>query len=95
MKRLFFILVVKPALSLIIFSQSTFQQTIGGPGNEYGNSIIQTPDGGYALAGYTNSFGAGGNDFYIVKLSGSANTIQWSRTVGGTANDIPLMIIQT
>lgn len=95
MKKLFYFFVIKLTLSLTIFSQSTFQKTIGGPGNEYSNSIIQTPDGGYALAGNTDSFGAGGIDFYLVKLSEWANTIQWSRTVGGTAIDIPLMIIQT
>src|SRR4030095_10226725 len=95
MNNLFFIYLISLTLSFTIFSQSTFQRKITGPANEYGNSIIETTDGGYALAGYTNSFGAGMNDFFIVKLSVSGNTIQWSKTVGGAANDIPLTIIQT
>jgi hypothetical protein len=37
-------------------------RTIGGSGNEYGNSIALAKNGGYTIAGYTNSFGAGGND---------------------------------
>jgi hypothetical protein len=77
------------------FSQTQFQHTIGGTGGEYCSSIIQTADGGYAVAGYTNSFGAGGNDFYIVKLAGTGGTLQWTRTIGGAGNDIALSIIQT
>jgi hypothetical protein len=72
-------------------------RTIGGTGEDAAHSIIQTTDGGYAVAGYTSSFGAGGNDFYIVKLDGSG-TLLWSKTVGGT-NDEPyfyrVSIIQT
>jgi hypothetical protein len=56
--------------------------TIGGPTYEAASSIIQTKDGGYAIAGSTNSFGAGKNDVYVVKLDGSGN-IQWTRTIGG------------
>jgi hypothetical protein len=56
--------------------------TIGGSYNEEARAIIQTTDGGYAVAGLTNSFGAGLNDVYVVKLDGSG-TIQWTRTIGG------------
>jgi hypothetical protein len=67
---------------------------IGGPDNEEARSIIQTTDGGYAVAGYTQSFGAGGEDVYVVKLDGSGN-IQWTRTIGGQYNDMGASIIQT
>ncbi len=71
-------------------------KTIGGAGNDVGYSIIQTSDGGYAIAGITGSFGAGGSDFYVVKLD-SAGNLQWTRTIGGTSNEweVPLSIIQT
>ena len=36
-----------------------WDKTIGSTGIEYGYSIIQTNEGGFAIAGYTNSFGAG------------------------------------
>jgi hypothetical protein len=80
--------------------ESFITQTIGGTGNDYANSIIQTTDGGYAIAGYTTSFGAGGNDFYITKLtsSGSLDTsfgVDGTRTIGGIGNDYAQSIIQT
>jgi hypothetical protein len=69
-------------------------RTIGGRIWEYGKSIIQTTDGGYAIAGSTFSFGAGGDDVYVVKLDGSGN-IQWTRTIGGVYNEYGYSIIQT
>src|SRR2546422_152357 len=74
-------------------AQTQFQRTIGGTINDYAQSIIQTIDGGYAVAGETNSFGAGSADCYIVKLDGSG-TVQWSRTVGGTGIDYAYSTIQ-
>jgi len=71
-----------------------WSRTVGGTGEDGASSIIQTTDGGYAVAGYTFSFGAGLNDVYIVKLDGSG-TLQWSRTVGGTGYDYASSIIQT
>lgn len=45
-----------------------YTKTVGGTGFDMANSIIQTNDHGYALTGFTNSYGAGGYDIYIVKL---------------------------
>lgn len=71
-----------------------WNRTIGGSSLEQGNSIIQTTDGGYAIAGLTSSFGAGSYDMYIVKLDGSG-VLQWSRTVGGAADDRAYCIVQS
>jgi hypothetical protein len=57
-------------------------KTIGGPAHEIGFSLIQTSDGGYAIAGYTESFGAGSGDVYVVKLDANGN-LQWTKTIGG------------
>lgn len=62
-------------------------RTFGGPRNDYGYSVKQTIDNGYIIAGYTNSFGAGGNDIYVVKTNSNGN-ILWSKTYGGAGNDI-------
>lgn len=47
-----------------------WQQTVGGHSYEEGNCIQQTNDGGYIVAGYTESYGAGAQDLYLVRLSG-------------------------
>lgn len=77
------------------FSQVTFQRAIGGIGNDNLNSIIHSTDGGFILGGYTSSFGAGGNDFYIVKCDSNIGTIQWSRTIGGAGLDVGLSVTKT
>jgi hypothetical protein len=69
-------------------------KTIGGPKDDQGFSLIQTSDGGYAIAGATNSFGAGGADFYVVKLDAKGN-LQWTKTIGGKNTDEGLSLIQT
>ncbi|MEJ2240597.1 MAG: hypothetical protein P8Y18_00410 [Candidatus Bathyarchaeota archaeon] len=67
-------------------------------GTEYSgsmaNSLVQTNDGGYALAGRTYGIGAGFSDFYLVKTDENGN-ILWNQTYGGAENDNPLSMIQT
>jgi len=69
-------------------------KTIGGPASEAGSSLIQTSDGGYAIAGLTESFGAGNGDVYVVKLDANGN-LQWTKTIGGPASDVGNSLIQT
>jgi len=69
-------------------------KTIGGPGDEGGISLIQTSDGGYGIAGYTNSFGAGGEDVYVFKLDANGN-LQWTKTIGGENDDRGFSLLQT
>lgn len=44
-----------------------WNQTYGGTEWDIGNSLVQTLDGGYALDGYTHSFGVELDDFWLVK----------------------------
>jgi mannose/fructose-specific phosphotransferase system component IIA len=73
---------------------STFAKTIDESYDDEAFSIIQSSDGGYAVAGRTYSFGAGGPDFYVVKLDSSGN-VQWTKTIGGSAWDGASSIIQS
>ena len=57
----------------------------GGPGIEKAGSVIQTDDGGYAVAGYTDSFGIGLKDFWLVKTDPNGN-MEWNQTYGTAEN---------
>lgn len=72
----------------------TWQQAIGGSNVEKGNSVIQTPDSGYAVVGYSNSSGNGGYDVYLAKTD-KYGAMQWSKTHGGSDWDFGNSIIRT
>jgi hypothetical protein len=63
-----------------------WNKTYGGTGMDQAYSLVATSDGGYALAGRTNSFGGGGYDAWLVKTD-SNGVMEWSRTYGGTGGD--------
>ncbi len=73
-----------------------WQRAYGGSDKEKAYSVQQTNDGGYIVAGYATSFGAGGDDydFWVLKLS-SAGDIEWQRACGGSEIDIARSIQQT
>ena len=71
-----------------------WDKKLGGGATDYGRDIRQTSDGGYIVVGYTNSFGAGQDDVYLLKLDGSGNII-WSKTFGGNNNDHGNSVRQT
>jgi uncharacterized delta-60 repeat protein/uncharacterized repeat protein (TIGR02543 family) len=72
----------------------SWQKRYGGAGNDYATSIQQTSDGGYIVAGFTASFGASGDDFFVLKLN-SDGTVAWQKRYGGTADDVANSIFQT
>ena len=71
-----------------------WQKTFGGEGEDQAYSIQETTDGGYIVAGYTNSFGAGGYDVYVLKLN-SDGSLAWQKTFGGNNEDYAYSIQQT
>ncbi len=71
-----------------------WQHTYGGTGDDYAICVRQTSDGGYIVAGGTDSFGAGDYDAWILKLDSTGN-IDWQNTYGGTGRDFPNCIQQT
>jgi len=71
-----------------------WEKIYGGSNDDWANSIQQTKDGGYIVAGYTESFGAGNFDFYIIKLDAYGNKV-WEKTYGGSNDDWANSIQQT
>ena len=51
-----------------------------------GNSVKQTPDGGYIIAGRTVRFGSGGVQAYLVKTDALGKT-SWSKAYGGRGSE--------
>lgn len=76
-----------------------WQKSAGGERNELAYSVLETADKGYLLVGSTSSkntfdvkdsrgfAGVGGTDFWVVKFDAS-RTILWSKTFGGSSDDV-------
>jgi hypothetical protein len=69
-------------------------KTYGGTNDDEAYALVQAIDGGYVLAGYTYSFGAGSGDFWLVKTDALGN-VQWTRTYGGTSDEEARALVQT
>ncbi len=82
------------ALMLGVGACGALEWTYGGSEDDEGYSVVQTADGGYAIAGYTDSFGAGNSDAYLIKTTATGDT-QWTRTFGGSDDDVIYSMAQT
>jgi Secretion system C-terminal sorting domain len=83
-----------------------WQKSVGGERNEVAYASAETSDGGFIVVGSTNSKnsfdvkdsrgfdGAGGNDFWITKI-GVNGTLDWSKTFGGSKDDVATGIVKT
>ncbi len=71
-----------------------WNKTIGGTDWDYAQSVTKTSDEGYAVAGYSRSYGSGLYDFWLIKTDNSGN-VQWNQTYGGGSVDQAFSIIET
>ena len=95
MRRLYgFIMLLALAFIGPAFSQQRWERTYGGGANEQANSVQQTADGGYIIAGWTQSFGSGNKDIYLIKTNSQGDTL-WTRTYGGGSDEEGYSVQQT
>jgi hypothetical protein len=73
---------------------TVWTRTYGGPQHDVGFSVEQTSDGGYVIAGYTESFGSGQADVYLIKTDGAGDTV-WTRTYGGSGWETGSSVAET
>jgi len=77
-----------------------WQRCLGGSSSDVAQSIQQISDGGYIVAGSSNSNDGdvtgnhGDWDYWVVKLD-SAGSIKWQRSYGGSSTDVAHSIQQT
>ena len=72
--------------SLAAVTAENWNKTFGGLGSDWAYDVEVTSDGGYIIAGSTNSSGAGCFDFWVVKTDMNGNEL-WNKTYGGTGDD--------
>ena len=68
--------------------------TFGGAEEESARGILETPDNGFLLTGWSGSYGAGELDYWLVKTD--ENGIhEWNQTYGGTKTERAITTIPT
>jgi hypothetical protein len=71
-----------------------WNKTYGGILDDYTTHAYQTKEGGYSMIGWTNSYGAGAEDAWMIKTDASGNE-QWNKTYGGKSFDTAYAFNQT
>ncbi len=79
-----------------------WDKTLGGAGNDNATQLLETSDGGFVIAGYSDSDfsgdksedGEGFFDYWVVKTDSLGNPL-WDRTLGGNGGDVLRAAIQT
>jgi hypothetical protein len=67
--------------------KSIWEQHFGGTSNDKGFDASTPESGGYLITGWTESYGAGKRDAWIIRLDNNGNPF-WSKTIGGPENDL-------
>ena len=81
-------------ITLSFQAQEMTLKTFGQEGTDRGVAIENAIENGFIIAGLTNSFGADGEDIYLVKTDFEGN-LDWQKTLGGKGDDNAWVIKKT
>ena len=88
---------MSPEMLIIRLDQSgdtLWTRTLGDSLEDQLMDILQTPDGGFVLAGQTTSFTPGWDQIVLIKMDSTGNLL-WSKHYGGVGTDICRKILLT
>lgn len=70
-----------------------WNQTFGGPGNDWCFDAIKCSTNGFALVGTTENFGASGRDMWLIRTDSVGNLL-WNRTYGGSGTEYGRSLVE-
>ena len=76
------------------YGKMEWSKSIGGTAWDYGNSVEQTQDGGYIIAGETTLSGHEDTDIWLIKIDSTGNLV-WDKPFGGDEQDVAKYAQQT
>jgi hypothetical protein len=88
---LIFLILLNPLTSMAVI---TFERTYGSPNEDDSYSVCQTEDGGYIIAGITDTYGYFSFDVYLIRTDAFGDTL-WTKVYGGHAWDYALSVQET
>jgi predicted secreted protein len=71
-----------------------WDRTFGGLGSDVGSSIWASEGDEYIILGNTDSYGAGKDDVWLIKVDSKGSEL-WNRTFGGPGDDSGRAVMQT
>src|SRR6185503_7006691 len=66
---------------------NSFRYMLKGNNQEFAFDVLELPGGDKIIGGQTKSFGAGGWDFYLTRMTKSG-AIVWNKTYGGAGDEV-------
>jgi hypothetical protein len=76
------------------YGQAQWIRNYGGWNDDCAESVIEGNYGGFVVAGWTTSFGAGSSDIWLLRIDADGDTL-WTRTFGGPDRDFAYCIDRT
>lgn len=74
-------------------TEVVWMRTYGGAYSDFARRLVESGDGGFIVAGWTESFDADLRDIYLLKVDADGNQV-WEKTYGGPARDEALDMIR-